>query len=340
MMVMLLAAGLACSLGTGDDDEKTDANAVPTLPASITPPGTRTPIPTFTPFRTSTPTQWTVFQPTATRIAFFPTWTQVQPTVYPYDVRISYPVDGSQIAGYVTIVGSASHPRFLQYALEWGPHPNPSNLWYPLTGAQRRTVINGGLAAWDTRTVNDGTYQLRLHVWLTDGTETYALVSALRVSNQQPTAVPTQTPTPRPNQAPRIDPIAGQVVNAGQAIALGVVAKDPDGDAVSLFVSSSNPSIVGVQVTATNQITVAGVTAGTVTITVTANDNRGGLSSTAFLVTAKGQNRAPMISPLLSQDIEVGKSRNLAIAASDPDGDTLTVTASSNAPAIDRKSVV
>ncbi len=342
VMVILLLAGLACSLSTGDD-EKTDSDSVPTLAASITPPGTRTPIPSFTPFRTSTPTQGFAAQPTPTRLAFFPTWTPFQyqttpyyyyATAYPYDVRISYPVDGSQVAGYLTIVGSASHPRFLQYALEWGPHPNPSNLWYPLSGPQRRTVINGGLAAWDTRTVNDGTYQLRLHVWLTDGTETYALVTAIRVSNTQATAVPTQTPTPRPNQAPRLDPIPGQVLDAGQSSVLTVVVSDPDGDPISLFVSSSNPAIVGVQATAANQITISGVTAGTATVTVTANDNRGGLVSTAFLVTVRGQNRAPTISPLVSQTIDVGQTRNLAIAASDPDGDSLTVTAISNAPAV------
>ena len=128
-------------------------------------------------------------------------------TAYPYDVRISYPVDGSQIAGYITVVGSASHPRFLQYALEWGPDPNPNNLWFALTAPRNQPVINGALGAWNTTTLTDGRYQLRVHVWLNDGTDTFALVTGLRVSNQAPTAVPTLTPTPRPNRPPTIDPI-------------------------------------------------------------------------------------------------------------------------------------
>lgn len=336
VLVMLLLAGLACSLSGGDDDER-DSDTVPTVEATITPPLTKTPIPTFTAFPTRTPTQFSQAFPTATRLALqptvpfvVPTWTPVVATAYPYDVRISYPVDGSQIAGYITIIGSASHPRFLQYALEWGPDPNPSNLWYPLTAPQSRPVINGALGAWNTTLQPDGQYQVRLHVWLNDGTETFDIATAIRVSNTQPTAVPTLTSTPRPNRPPIINPVPSQVLNAGQSARLNVTASDPDGDPVNIFTSSSNPAIAGAQVTAAREISVAGVTAGTATITVTANDNRGGLSSTAFIVTVQGQNRAPTINPVLGQTIEVGQTRDITITASDPDGDALTVSASSD----------
>ncbi|RPI93518.1 MAG: hypothetical protein EHM39_12815, partial [Chloroflexi bacterium] len=177
VLTVLLFAGLACSLSGGGDDD--DNESRPTVAATITPPLTRTPIPTFTAFPTLTPFQGGGFQPvpTATRIALYPTrvyyYTPVGATAYPYDVRIAYPVDGSQIAGYVAVIGSASHPRFLQYALEWGPDPNPANLWYPITPPQTRPVINGALGAVNTTQVNDGVYQIRLHLWLNDGTETF-----------------------------------------------------------------------------------------------------------------------------------------------------------------------
>jgi len=335
VLVMLLLAGLACSLSGGDDER--DSDTVPTVEATITPPLTKTPIPTFTAFPTRTPTQFFQAFPTATRLALqptipfvVPTWTPVVATAYPYDVRISYPVDGSQIAGYISIIGSASHPRFLQYALEWGPDPNPGNLWYPLTAPLGRPVINGALGAWNTTLQPDGQYQIRLHVWLNDGTETFDIVTAIRVSNTRPTAVPTLTSTPRPNRPPAINPVPSQVLNSGQSTRLNVTATDPDGDPVNIFTSSSNPAIAGVQVTAAREINVAGVTAGTATITVTANDNRGGLSSTAFIVTVQGQNRAPTINPVLGQTIEVGQTRDITITASDPDGDPLTVSASSD----------
>ena len=338
VLLILAVIGTGCSLSGGDGGGK-KAETQPTAPPTITPPMTRTAFPTFTPFPTLTPGGPIFTGPTATRIVLaptftlyptlFPTWTPPVPA-YPYDVRISYPVSGSQVAGYITIVGSASHPRFLQYALEWGPDPNPGNLWYPLMSPRNQTVINGGLGAWNTTNVNDGIYQIRLHVWLNDGTETFAVATGVRVSNRQPTAVPTLTPTPKPNRPPTIDPIASQEVDAGAARDISVQTSDPDGDAVNLFVASSNVAIATVQVTSPTQIRVTGVTAGTATITVTANDNRGGLTSTAFIVTVKGLNQAPTISPILEQKVDVGASKDVTVSASDPDGDTLTILAESD----------
>lgn len=337
VLVVIALIGSACSLsGGGDDGGRSDAQ--PTVPATITPPPTRTSFPTFTPFPTLTPGSGVQpFVPTATRIALLPTATffptfPAQPTVTsaPYDVRITYPVSGSQIAGFITIVGSASHPRFLQYALEYGPDPNPGNLWYALMAPSRQPVINGGMASWNTTTVSDSTYQLRLHVWLNDGTETFALVTGLRVSNRQPTAVPTRTPTPRPNRAPVINPIPSQQVNAGASISIPVITSDPDGDTVNLLVTSSNLAIATSSVTGVSQISVTGVTAGAATITVTANDNRGGLTSTAFIVTVQGQNRAPTVTMIQAQTVEVGQTKDVPLAVSDPDGDPVTVSAQSD----------
>jgi uncharacterized protein YjdB len=336
VLFVLIFAALACTLSGGGSKKK---GTQPTVVATVTPPLTKTPIPTFTPFPSLTPIQYFPPLPTATRIVLaptiaYPTWTPVQATPYPYDVRISYPVSGSQIAGYITIVGSASHPRFLQYALEWGPDPNPSNLWYPLMPPRNQPVINGGLASWDTRTVQDGFYQIRLHVWLNDGTETYGIVTGLHISNNIPTVVPTLTATPRPNRPPTINPISGQQLSAGQTLTIDVTASDPDGDSVNLFVASSNTAIANAQVTTQTQISVTGVTAGTATITVTANDNRGGLANTAFLVTVQGPNRAPVLSAIPNQTLDVGQNLDVTVSASDPDGDPLTMSAESDNPGI------
>jgi hypothetical protein len=342
ILTLLLFAGVACSLGGGGDDK--DSENRPTVPATITPPSTRTLFPTFTAFPTLTPYQGGGFQPvpTATRISlnptaiYFPTWTpaSVSATPYPYDVRISYPVDGSQVAGYITVVGSASHPRFLQYALEWGPDPNPNNLWYPITSPQVRPIINGGLGAINTTQTADGVYQVRLHIWLNDGTETFDVATGIRISNRAPTAVPTLTPTPRPNRTPTINPIPSQEVNASSTLNQTITTSDPDGDVVNLFVASSNNAVATTLVTSQTAISVTGVTAGTATISVTANDNRGGLATTAFIVTVKGQNRAPAINPILAQAVNVGQTLDVAISVSDPDGDTLTVAAVSDNTAI------
>lgn len=329
---MLLLATLACSIAGGDDD-RSDSN--PTLQPSSSPTtGAVGMLASPTPF--PSPTQ----RPLATATQFvlprintpLPTWTPfVQPaTPLPYDVRISYPVDGGQIAGYVTVTGSASHPRFLQYALEWGPEPNPSNLWYPITAPRPVPVLNNILGAWNTTSVPDGGYRLRLHVWLSDGTDTAFVVGGIRVSNVRPTAIPTATQTQRPNQAPQISPIANQRVDAGQAARIPLQASDPDGDAILTFVSSNNPAVATTEVVSPNEIIVRGVTAGSAVVTVSVNDNRGGASSAAFAVTVSGQNRAPNINPILNQTIEVGQTKDIAVQASDPDGDPITLSATSS----------
>src|SRR5690606_29427874 len=148
---------------TGGDDDPSDMQ--PTTAPTITMTTTQLAVGALsspTPF--ASPTQ----RPFATATQFFlsrpntalPTWTPFVPaaTSLPYDVRIAYPVDGSQVAGYVTVTGSASHPRFLQYALEYGPEPNPSNLWYPITAPRATVVLNGILGAWNTTSVPDGNY--------------------------------------------------------------------------------------------------------------------------------------------------------------------------------------
>jgi hypothetical protein len=345
VLVVLLAA-------CGGNDRESERN--PTLgAATITPPFTRTPsgadqlasptvLPTWTAVAavpTSTPL---VIQPPAIPSPL-PTWTPAfsSATPFPYDVRISYPVSGSQIAGYVTIVGSASHPRFVQYALEWGPDPNPGNLWYPFLTPPQRTniVLNSGLGAWNTTLIPDGMYQIRVHVWLNDGTDVDYRVTGIRVSNTTPTAMPSLTPTVRPNQIPTLNPIPSQQLTAGQTVVVPVTANDPDGDAVNLFVSSSAPAVAGATVSGTREITLSGLTAGQSTVVVTANDNRGGTVSTAFVVTVQGQNRAPSLSPIPNQTITVGDIVALTVTTSDPDGDPLTLTASSDNMAVVNTSV-
>ena len=332
--VMLALVTLACSL-TGADDEPEDRQ--PTTAPTVTATGTAAGVaalPSPTPFPSPTP------RPFATATPFvlprvntpLPTWTPFVPTAtqLPYDVRIAYPVDGSQIAGYVTVTGSASHPRFLQYALEWGPEPNPGNLWYPITAPRPTVVMNGILGTWDTRSVPDGSYRLRLHVWLTDGTDVSFVAGGIRVSNVQPTTAPSATPTQRPNQNPTINPIANQQLQTGQTTRIPIQSGDPDGDALLVFVSSNNLAVADAQVVSPTEISVRGLTAGSAVITVSVNDNRGGMASAAFTVTVTGANRSPSINPIPNQAIEVGRTHDVMVQVSDPDGDPITLSASSS----------
>ncbi|MBZ0279589.1 MAG: PKD domain-containing protein [Anaerolineae bacterium] len=99
----------------------------------------------------------------------------------------------------------------LQYQLEYGPDPNPGNLWYPATGIVQSPVLNGLLGIWNTTAIQDSVYQLRLRVILRDGTSLATVVNNIRVRNQSPTPIPSATPsTPRPIAAFTLDRSSGQ----------------------------------------------------------------------------------------------------------------------------------
>jgi PKD repeat protein len=93
----------------------------------------------------------------------------------------------------VQVLGAATHPQFLQYQLEFGPDPNPAQLWYPATNAVQQPVLNGLLGVWNTAATQDGLYQLRLRVYLRDGTTLSTIVNNVRVQNRQPTPIPSAT---------------------------------------------------------------------------------------------------------------------------------------------------
>jgi PKD repeat protein len=183
----------------------------PEEPIVNTPVATNTATLALTPGSTGFPTAITVTslpgftqQAPPTSIGFVPT-AQILPTAQgTISIFIVSPIPGNILAGNVNVLGSALHPNFLQYYLEYGPDPNPNNLWYTIGGARLTPVSNSLLGIWSTNTIPDGPYQLRLRVFLRDGTITQTVVNNLRVQNTAPTLAPTPTQAnliPRPNAA-------------------------------------------------------------------------------------------------------------------------------------------
>jgi PKD repeat protein len=143
----------------------------------------------------------------ATVVAIPPTNTFV-----PVNIVILSPVPGNVVAGAVQVFGSATHPNFLQYQVEFGPDPNGSNLWYPASAAVTTPVVNGILGIWNTQSIPDGVYQLRLRVFLRDGTLLTTVVNNIRVQNRINTPVPSNTPQiDRPIAAFNVNTSSGQV---------------------------------------------------------------------------------------------------------------------------------
>ncbi|MFZ4825888.1 MAG: PKD domain-containing protein [Phototrophicaceae bacterium] len=218
----------ACTLGN-NPQQAIEITDVPT----ITVPPSRTPIdvanlptalPTFTAQALQIfPTVGFVASPVA---ILPPTIMPQQPTNPPTPINIVMlsPLPGSILAGNIQLLGSAVHPQFLQFNVEYAPEPNPNNLWFPITGAVQTPVSNGIFGVWDTTTAQDNLYQLRLRVTLKDGTSLATVVNNVRVQNRQPTPVPTNTSIPLPIAAFTQDvttglfPLNVQFVNQSQGI--------------------------------------------------------------------------------------------------------------------------
>ena len=136
---------------------------------------------------------------------------QASPPAQGSQAVITSPVDGQEIAGTLTVSGSASHPDFTRYELAFGPDPNPKDAWQVFS-ENNQQVANNVLGAWNTTSVADGTYMLRLRVVRKDSNYSEAFVRGLAVRNQQPT----KTPTPSA-PAPTFEPEATQAPAAAES---------------------------------------------------------------------------------------------------------------------------
>ncbi len=122
--------------------------------------------------------------------------------------KITAPQAGDSLFGLVTIQGTASNPNMQRYILEFDSQEDAVDRWLTVAGPITQQVKDGTLAQWNTTTVPDGRYQIRLRVVLRDGTVLSDVVQNLRVSNKQPTALPTSLPSATPLQ-PTLPPTAG-----------------------------------------------------------------------------------------------------------------------------------
>jgi hypothetical protein len=344
MLVILCLIVIAIALSSGGDEEEPSGLAASPTPPNIaqqttptlTPvPGVSSPTPLATlPTRpTNTPFQFVTSAPPPTQVANNNTGNN---SGNPTAIGISSPVNDNTLRGNVTVLGSASHPSFLQYALEYGPNPNPSNLWYPITTIPiNRTVLNGALGAWNTTSVPDGNYQMRLHVWLNNGQEDFRVVTGLQVRN-------TNNPPPQTNRPPQIAPIAPVTLTKGKALTIALGISDPDNDLVTYVAQTSNASLVTITPSGNAAITVNGLNVGQANVTVTINDGRGGTASTNFAVTVNAPpqtNNPPAIAPIPALSLTTGQSININVNVTDPDNDAVTLTTGTSTGGIATTSV-
>ncbi len=106
-------------------------------------------------------------------------------------LAITAPAPGELLRGQVTITGSLEVPSFASAELGFAYAADPTGTWFTLQEFSE-PVANSTLAVWDTTSITDGDYILRLRVDFEDGTFQEVTVP-VKVGNE---VLPTATPLP------------------------------------------------------------------------------------------------------------------------------------------------
>ena len=139
-------------------------------------------------------------------IAFLPHPVQAQEET---QLDISSPTEGQIVQGVVVVSGSVTVLGFSSYELSFSYNDDPTQTWFVLATSSL-PVFESELGTWDTTTLTDGNYNLRLRVFLLDGTVQETTVSGLRVRNYTP--VPTATFTSTPTAIVQFAPPTAQLI--------------------------------------------------------------------------------------------------------------------------------
>jgi hypothetical protein len=110
-------------------------------------------------------------------------------------VAITSPAPDELLRGQVTITGKVDVPSFLSAGLDFAYASNPTDTWFNIQSFSQ-PLTDSTLAVWDTTSITDGDYVLRLRVNLEDGTFQEVTVPIKIGNDVQPTATPKPTATP------------------------------------------------------------------------------------------------------------------------------------------------
>ena len=168
---------------------------------------------------------------------------------------------------------------------------------------------------------------------------------SLNPDDQRAACTPPQQQQAAPNRAPTVAASIADATIVSESgtkqVSLSGVFGDADNDSLTVTAASSDEAKATVSVAGDySSLTVSAQARGTATITVTANDGRGGTAEDAFTVTVKA---APVVASSIADvsGLEVDSTQDVTLSGvfSDADGDALTFTAASDDEAIATVSV-
>lgn len=110
-------------------------------------------------------------------------------------LAITSPASDELLRGQVTVTGRLDIPVFSSAQLDFAYASDPTGTWFNIQ-TYSQAMPDSTLAVWDTTSITDGDYVLRLRVVLEDGTS-QEVTLPIRIGNDvlpTQTAVPTATP--------------------------------------------------------------------------------------------------------------------------------------------------
>lgn len=110
-------------------------------------------------------------------------------------IAITSPAPDEILRGQVTITGKVDVPSFVSAQLDFTYASNPTDTWFTIQTFSQ-PLVDSTLATWDTASITDGDYILRLRVSFEDSTFQDVTVP-VKIGNDfapTPTSEPTSTP--------------------------------------------------------------------------------------------------------------------------------------------------
>lgn len=146
---------------------------------------------------------------------------------------IAQPGEGAAVRDVVQLIGTATHPQFQRYELYYAPYPVPSDQsWIFIGDAHNNQQPLGLLGNWDSRSVPDGSYALRVRVVRLDGNYIDSDPRRVTVANTGPAPAATSELPPTPEGPdvelpPTTSPDAQPIIEAPTVDAPAVGAQVP-----------------------------------------------------------------------------------------------------------------
>lgn len=112
----------------------------------------------------------------------------------PARLNVDSPKTGEILQGVIPVTGSTVVTGFRSYEVSFTYDRDDSQTWF-LIQQGGETIQGGTLAVWDTTTITDGDYRLRVQVFLENGQTEEITISGLKVRNYSAIEAPAVSPT-------------------------------------------------------------------------------------------------------------------------------------------------